>query len=662
MDPPEEQVKEEIPEPKARMDSDSEMPQDAPPPVPPVADAPVPASAATGSVTAADTTSAAPPTLTEETPEQNDEKKDEPQAKATPTPTDQPVTASSETPLRTPTSNTATTKTSEEKDTPMKIEMPLSPTQRTDSFSDLRSYEAKRRSIYLKKLKSSSLYWKAFRDTLSKAYEETERAEILVQGSVIANKQYADYLTAAADDRLDYSGKPMEENKAIKYRGDKVKKYLSLGAGSLLWNAAHIKDSGKNQLNEDEKSRKEKLNASRNSLMKDGNVEGLPADSMLTSFIHCHKQLGEKFLENYTFVKEIALVKIKSLRQELEQEVHIMSQLGDVTIFELEKAEDDVQRNWAAYYEQASVKVGPITSSRNVCQNSVHDVWLVEMNYRMSVAYLTTIWEKCSAELSELFANMKELECNRRFRLSELLILYMQRSERLWLSVPSMITNVTKDLVSTPLDTDSIEKEVQQTIKDKAQAFQKNEVAEMVKDPIKNAPGLADAPNLKKGYELQSPLLSELLGKKDVIWRKNEKIMSVWKPTLAVATSDCYLHLFNIPHYSSVTAGSNPEKAFQELVPSVKVPTEESLKNGQYPHGSNWYDHLVPTDSIDLRCSKITFSESKGNSSFELTETLPPNKLSAATKFVRTKKLALRLYSSQHMVEWLLTLKNYGAE
>lgn len=257
---------------------------------------------------------------------------------------------------------------------------------------------------------------------------------------------------------------------------------------------------------------------------------------------------------------------------------------------------------------------------------------------------------------------MKELECNRRFRLSELLILYMQRSERLWLSVPSMITNVTKDLVSTPLDTDSIEKEVQQTIRDKAQAFQKNEVAEMVKDPIKNAPGLADAPNLKKGYELQSPLLSELLGKKDVIWRKNEKIMSVWKPTLAVATSDCYLHLFNIPHYSSVTAGSNPEKAFQELVPSVKVPTEESLKNGQYPHGSNWYDHLVPTDSIDLRCSKITFSESKGNSSFELTETLPPNKLSAATKFVRTKKLALRLYSSQHMVEWLLTLKNYGAE
>ena len=302
------------------------------------------------------------------------------------------------------------------------------------------------------------------------------------------------------------------------------------------------------------------------------------------------------------------------------------------------------------------------TKAKNALdKNTVTDVWLVEMHYRMSVAYLTTIWEKCSAELSNLFASMKELECNRRFRLNELLILYAQRAERLWLSIPPLVTAVTKDLVTTPTDTETIERDVQTTIRDKAQDLQKKDAASMKADPM-NAPGLAGVPDLKMGYELQSPLMSDLLGKSQVIWRKNEKLLSQWKPTLAVATSDCYLHLFDIPSYSNVQTGTAPEVAFQCLVPPVKIPTEDELINGNYPSGANWFDNLVPTDSIDLKVSKVTFSEGKGNSTFELTETLAPNKLSSVSNFIRKKKLNLRMYSSQHMVEWLLTLRNYGAE
>ena len=178
----------------------------------------------------------------------------------------------------------------------------------------------------------------------------------------------------------------------------------------------------------------------------------------------------------------------------------------------------------AAYYTLASINAGAAATTRNmqkskVAVNTVTDVWLVEMHYRMSVAYLTTIWEKCSSELSELFASMKELECNRRFRLHELLVTYMQRAERLWLSVPSMITAVTKDLVSMSTDTADIEKDVQISIRTKASAFQKKEQAGTA-DPILNAPGLAGAAELKPGYELQSPLMSDLLGKTQVIWRK----------------------------------------------------------------------------------------------------------------------------------------------
>lgn len=293
--------------------------------------------------------------------------------------------------------------------------------------------------------------------------------------------------------------------------------------------------------------------------------------------------------------------------------------------------------------------------------NAINDVWLVEMHYRMSVAYLTTIWEKCSAELSNLFASMKELECNRRLRLRELLILYMQRSERLWLSIPSMITAVTKDLVSAPTDSETIENDVQQSIRDKAQIYQRKDAAKMTTDPM-NGPGLAGVAELRSGYELQSPLMSDLLGKAQVIWRKNENLMSVWKPCLAIATSDSYLHLFNVPHSSNAQTGTAPEVAFQSLVPPVRIPNEDDLRDGNYPYGTNWFQHLIPTTSIDLKCSKITFNEAMGNATFELTETLAPNQLSTLSNYTRKQKLALRFYSSQNMVDWLLFMKNYGAE
>jgi len=452
-------------------------------------------------------------------------------------------------------------------------------------------------------------------------------------------------------------------------KNDRARKYEVLGGGgSLFWGVgmAVAQEKARKEKEEEEKKKKlEATSAGQQILEQQTSFEGLPNETVLTPFINAHKAMADKFNENYLFVKDVCLQKMTDLRKELESEVNVMSMLGDVTIFELEKAEDDVQKAWAAYYSLASMTVGSVSNRPRPKpmgdRSAVMDVWLVEMHYRMSVAYLTTIWEKCSKELSNLFASMKELECNRRFRLSELMIVYMQRSERLWLSIPSMITGVTKELVAAPTDTDSIEKDVQITIRDKAQAYQKKDMSSMKSDPM-NAPGLAGVPDLKTGYELQSPLNSDLLGKTQVVWRKNEKLMSVWKPTLAIATSDCYLHLFDIPHFSNVQTGTAPEVAFQALVPPVRIPTEDDMVNGTYPFGNNWFDHLVPTDSIDLRCTKITFSESKGSSSFEVTETLAPNKLSAVSNFTRKKKLALRMYSSQHMVEWLLTLKNYGAE
>ena len=167
----------------------------------------------------------------------------------------------------------------------------------------------------------------------------------MMQGSVIANERYAEFLAAAAEDRLDYSGKVLDQKKAKKFHGEKMKKY-SLGAGGLLWNEA-FKDkktdsSGVSNNGTPKKDSVEQVQES-------ASFEGLPDDSMLTGFISCHEKMAEKFNENFTFIKEVALAKTTALRKELEAEANIMSMLGDATIYELEKAEDDVQKAWGKY-------------------------------------------------------------------------------------------------------------------------------------------------------------------------------------------------------------------------------------------------------------------------------------------------------------------------
>ncbi len=167
-----------------------------------------------------------------------------------------------------------------------------------------------------------------------------------MQGALFANKQYADFCAAAAEDRLDYSGRPILDQKRVrKLQCDKMRKYKGLGSGSVLWNVAVKKE-------EEERRKKEKLaeiqssNVTATKLVNSVSFDGLANDSILTSFIESHSQMAEKFYDNYTFIKEVAMQKMTALRKELESEVNVMSMMGDATIFELEKAEDDVQKAW----------------------------------------------------------------------------------------------------------------------------------------------------------------------------------------------------------------------------------------------------------------------------------------------------------------------------
>jgi hypothetical protein len=572
-----------------------------------------------------------------------------------------------------PDKSTDTPSSSPTKKNDISIQLPMKSVQtaseRSKDFHELRSYEAKRRSIYASKLKSTSIYWRSYRKVLTDSYQETDRMENLIRGAFLANQAYVKFLRAAAEDRLDHNGKPVEGKRVSKMQMERQKRGVSLQGGLTMKAALDAAGVEVKKNAQDHPTGNGTTTTTAEDKGTSDSNHGLAEDTMIRNLITSHATMADVFQENINFVKDVTLVKIVELRKELEAEVHVMSALGDATLYELNRAEKDVQKAWAAYYALASLTDGQTISPRvkrdekGVDPNAITDVWLVEMHYRMAVAYLTTVWDKSSKELATLFAGVKEMECNRRFRQHELLILFQKKTETLFNGLPPIISSVLKDLEGIPTENEVVEKAITEQIKDSAHEFQKADELHPSPDPM-NGPGLAGIPEIRKDFELQSPLMSDLLAKVDVIWRKSDKVMAVWKPCLAVMTTDGYLHLFEFPTVSNVSTGTAAEVAFQALVPPVTVPTEESIVEGVTPSAVSWFQHLIPGSSLDLKNCNISFDQQKGNSTFDITETMAPSGLSKLNKNAsgRRRKFSLRLYSGQHMVEWLLALRELGAE
>ena len=79
--------------------------------------------------------------------------------------------------------------------------------------------------------------------------------------------------------------------------------------------------------------------------------ENLPDDSLLSELVQCTSDMADKFTENVSFIEDVALTKFCELKKELEAELSVKSVLGDATIYELEKAEEDVQKAWGELFE-----------------------------------------------------------------------------------------------------------------------------------------------------------------------------------------------------------------------------------------------------------------------------------------------------------------------
>ena len=279
------------------------------------------------------------------------------------------------------------------------------------------------------------------------------------------------------------------------------------------------------------------------------------------------------------------------------------------------------------------------------------DVWILEMKYRMAVAYLSACWNKSSAEMTKVFTALKREECGRRFRTRELLSVFLEKQDELWLSLPAISAPLMKDLQGKPRDPADIEAEVQDIIRNRAAVKQEEKDAEGIAE--KPGPGLDNVDQSQGDFDLQSPLLSDILVKVDLLEVKYAPyLMKQWRTVLAVVTANSFLHLFDL----SSTTHSSAKEAFHALVPSVDIPTEDTVKTlNMAKQRKDWYKLLHPSDSFALANCAVAFKENdKGAYSFEITEKIQQSLMMGKTT---SRKMQVRVSSKDKEKEWIAALK-----
>jgi hypothetical protein len=301
------------------------------------------------------------------------------------------------------------------------------------------------------------------------------------------------------------------------------------------------------------------------------------------------------------------------------------------------------------------------------------DVWIEEMKYRMSVAFLSSVWEKCSSELSKLFLNMKDVECNRRVQIKDLLMKMIDMQKRILVGVPTLLDPVLLELTAWKMEKKILEDDVQMSIRERAQSLQLEEAnakkASTTTDyKSKHAPGLENVDVRIGNFELSSPLVSELMSKAKVVEKRAAggmtMIGSSWKTSLAIHTVDSFLHLFELSATASkLHSGSAPEVAFQNLIPPVIVPSIDYMREGggvKPPSAKHWFDHLVPTESFALpNCTISLMDEKKNPNVLEIVETILNSGASKMLSKTGHRKMQIRMSTRNEAKEFVAELMKH---
>jgi len=282
----------------------------------------------------------------------------------------------------------------------------------------------------------------------------------------------------------------------------------------------------------------------------------------------------------------------------------------------------------------------------------VRDGWLAEMLYRQAVNSQVMILKKCGAGLEDISDSMRRIEVNRETRIHELLLDFMPRQRRLYLGLSSISAPILKDLTSLRVDNTELARQVEDALKKHMQVLLKKDSAQ--RSAIMNR-SRAQAPNLE---DLHGVLTGEFfdngLLRAATILERRCGVRGYWKPTLAVVTSDQYLHMFDLSFLPEVSVGTPPEFIFEMLLPDYDLPTIEG--ESVIARVDSLLKNLTPEITIHLmKCSSTGISSDPR--SLEIVEDIKGRIVTNATR-----RFVLRAQRRDEAEQWLALLQSFESE
>jgi hypothetical protein len=389
------------------------------------------------------------------------------------------------------------------------------------------------------------------------------------------------------------------------------------------------------------KKQQERLAATRRSFSGESSSSAAKdAVSVVKGIREAQNTYSQRFFESAENMEEEIAAAIGALLDTIQESFTNIEQLGTSILAELEKTEKEVAQAWGKYLDSKSPSNTGTADGRSPKEEDAIDPWVVEMQYRVAVAYQNVAWEKGSEELNRLLAKVKEEEVSRRMNLREFLVAFAQRQQRLFLSLPGIQTQVLEDLVGKEMSREDMEKAVQQIIEERATKHKKK-MAEA--ETGTEDDDFAD-------FNLESPLSSDLLSKAKVVLRKGVGLD--WTLSLMVMTADSYLHMFDIDS-PKIKLTTPPEVAFTLLAPTLITPSYDNHMLGKTNFGKGWSDPLTPTESLVLAKCK---AKRLDDTSFELTESLAST---GASKFMgksSKRRMKLQTPTKDEADDWIQIL------
>lgn len=251
------------------------------------------------------------------------------------------------------------------------------------------------------------------------------------------------------------------------------------------------------------------------------------------------------------------------------------------------------------------------------------DLWIVEMQYQISVSLQRSTWEKRGPEIVRLASSSKEMEVTRRIKLNECMVNFLQCLQKLFKQIgeDNAVKMPNAAAILDPLA--NLQLDIEKTVQSQVEASLPDEISKL---------SLPDDSAASFGLESDGLVLTA----KVLEWKNSYTQMSAadrWRTALVVITADEYLHLFDLtPYCNEITEefgdphifpGCDPSIAMEKIFPFFKEGGEEQ-EGDITPANLTIREKMVPEKTF--RLSKHCTFQLLHDECCEITQKTPTGK------------------------------------